>query len=231
MFEGSGPRAHFLERVRGAAVGEAPRRDVGAEGPGHEAGRSALVGTLAEDFKANAGKAGIVVAAVDSRAAVVDAVSEILSRHSVRAAYMWSDRSLDRYGLGALAGPAGVILLSCDADEPEEARKADAFQMECGITSVDYAIAETGSLVLASGPGRARSVSLLGDVHIAIVERTALLPDLYDLPSRLASDHPSQLPSNVTVITGPSKTADIELQIVVGVHGPRHVYAVLVEAD
>jgi len=79
------------------------------------------------------------------------------------------------------------------------------------------AIAETGTLMMCSGAGHERVASLLPPMHIAIVERQQIVPDLIDAMATLKS---ASLPSNVTLITGPSKTGDIELQLTTGVHGP-----------
>lgn len=95
---------------------------------------------------------------------------------------------------------------------------------DVGITAVDCAIAETGSLVLSAGPGRPRGVSLLPRLHIALIRESQLVP-------RMASAFPSygqQLPSAVHFVTGPSRTSDIENDLSIGVHGPARVLAIVV---
>jgi len=225
-------RAEFLQRVGEAVARRAPERPT--SGPSEisgEVGRSVRNGKLAHIFVGSARAAGIEAQIVSTRAAVVDAVDEITRTYSIRTLHAWNDGSVERYGLEFLAEMSGLEIQRWNPEQPEESRKAAAFGMQCGLTSADYAIAETGSLVLTANRDKGRSVSLLGDVHIAIVETDRLIPDLYDLPQRLLKDHPALLPSNVTIISGPSKTADIELQMVVGVHGPRHVFAILVQSD
>jgi L-lactate dehydrogenase complex protein LldG len=72
---------------------------------------------------------------------------------------------------------------------------------------------------------------LLPPVHIAIAWRSQILPDLFDLfPSGAAGAQEADLPSCWSLITGPSKTGDIELRLVTGVHGPGEVYVVLIES-
>lgn len=101
---------------------------------------------------------------------------------------------------------------------------------ELGLSGVDYLIAETGSVVLASRAEQPRSVSLLPPVHIAVADRHQLLPDLFDLFSKL--DAPKGgLPSNLSIITGPSKTGDIELRLVTGVHGPGEIHVVVIDSE
>jgi L-lactate dehydrogenase complex protein LldG len=96
---------------------------------------------------------------------------------------------------------------------------------EIGVTGCDAAIAETGSLVLLSGPGKPRAASLLPAVHLAIVRRADLRASMGEFFSeRKASIADAACCS---FITGPSRTADIELTLTVGVHGPGKVIVVI----
>ena len=109
------------------------------------------------------------------------------------------------------------------------------FAADIGISGVAYLIAETGSIVLATAVTAPRAVSLLPPMHLAVAERAQLLPDLFDLfatvqPAAPEADEPDRLPSCLTVITGPSKTSDIELRLVTGVHGPGEVHVILVNS-
>ena len=101
------------------------------------------------------------------------------------------------------------------------------FAADVSITGVDYLIAETGSLICVTRADDPRSLSLLPPVHIVVADRSQLWPDLFDLFERLP-DPQSGMPSCVAIITGPSKTGDIELRLVTGVHGPGEVHVVLV---
>jgi L-lactate dehydrogenase complex protein LldG len=74
--------------------------------------------------------------------------------------------------------------------------------------------------MMVARPGQERLASLIAPVHIAIVERRQIVPDLIDAFGLLRQQGLEQLASNVTLITGPSKTGDIELQLTTGVHGP-----------
>ena len=108
----------------------------------------------------------------------------------------------------------------------EEMRHADA-----GITGTDYALAETGSLVILPRRGLSRLVSLVPPVHIALVRPEEVLETLHDLflLRRLEYQRSGDLGSYLNFITGPSRTADIEMTIVQGVHGPKAVHMVLIE--
>ena len=98
------------------------------------------------------------------------------------------------------------------------------FDCEVGITDVDCAIAESGSLVISTN-GRIRNAWITPPIHIAIVRADQILPDLVDL-FELRADTINA--ASTTIITGPSKTADIEGVLVTGVHGPAAVEIVLV---
>jgi L-lactate utilization protein LutC len=97
---------------------------------------------------------------------------------------------------------------------------------DVGITSADYALADTGSLVMLSSPQEARMISLLPPAHIAIVPCNRLLSGLDELFSLLPE--PASASSSMVLITGPSRTADIEQILVRGVHGPGQITVVLV---
>jgi L-lactate dehydrogenase complex protein LldG len=98
-----------------------------------------------------------------------------------------------------------------------------------GITSADYVLADTGTLVMLSSAEEARVISLLPPAHLAIVSSRRILSGLDELLTLLPN--PAAQTSSMVLITGPSRTADIEQILVRGVHGPGEIYAVIVEAD
>jgi L-lactate utilization protein LutC len=97
---------------------------------------------------------------------------------------------------------------------------------DVGITSADYALADTGTLVMLSSPQEARMISLLPPAHIAILPRERILTGLDELFSILPD--PARQTSSMVLITGPSRTADIEQILVRGVHGPGQITVVIV---
>jgi len=94
--------------------------------------------------------------------------------------------------------------------------------VDLGLTFAQAALLDSGSLVLIAGPQRPRSVSLLPPTHLCLVQRSALVPDVSALPELLSRHREASglLPSCLNLVTGPSSTADIELVLVRGVHGP-----------
>jgi len=95
-----------------------------------------------------------------------------------------------------------------------------------GITSADYALSDTGSLVMIASPEDARLISLLPPVHIAVVPVDRLLSGLDELYTLIPK--PADRTSSMVFITGPSRTADIEQLLVRGVHGPGEIHVVIV---
>ncbi len=125
----------------------------------------------------------------------------------------------------AECGITGLPGVHSDVVDREELRELCA-TVDVGITSADYALADTGSLVMLSSPQEARMISLLPPAHIAVVPRARILTGLDELFSLLP--HPAESTSSMVLITGPSRTADIEQILVRGVHGPGVISVVVV---
>jgi L-lactate dehydrogenase complex protein LldG len=98
-----------------------------------------------------------------------------------------------------------------------------------GLTAVDYAIAETGTIVLSSDEPYALLVSLLPPVHIALVRSPQIAVSLDEVISKLSKERMGGVdPSrSVTLITGPSRTSDVELVLSIGVHGPKELHVII----
>ncbi len=92
-----------------------------------------------------------------------------------------------------------------------------------GVSRAVYGLADTGSVVIAASPEEPRSRSLLPDVHVSLLREADVLPDLASLFERLEGE----LPSALAIVTGPSRSGDIEQKLAVGVHGPGEVHVVL----
>jgi L-lactate dehydrogenase complex protein LldG len=92
-----------------------------------------------------------------------------------------------------------------------------------GVSEALYGLADTGSVVLAASPEEPRARSLLPFVHVSLLREDRILPGLEELFERVGAD----LPSALAIVTGPSRSADIEQRLVVGVHGPGEVHVVL----
>ncbi|MEF3312987.1 LUD domain-containing protein [Paenibacillus sp. GYB004] len=104
-------------------------------------------------------------------------------------------------------------------------------QCRLGIVWADYAIANTGTLVLLAHGGRGRSVSLLTDTLLAVVPADRIVTRMGEALEAIRRDYPeaAAMPSSINLITGPSRSADIENDLTIGIHGPGSVYAVILE--
>jgi L-lactate dehydrogenase complex protein LldG len=118
------------------------------------------------------------------------------------------------------------ILAQCGVHGSDFSRETCA-QVDVGITSADYALAETGSLVVLTESHESRLLSLLPPCHIAVVARSRIVENLEELLTLLPE--PTVASSAMVIITGPSRTADIEMLLVRGVHGPGEIHVVILE--
>lgn len=108
-------------------------------------------------------------------------------------------------------------------------------QAKCdiGITLADYGIAESGAIVLYNNKMQNRNCSLIVPIHIAILDRERITGNLFELINNISNDYSvldsiNDLSNCITLITGPSRTADIELNLTLGVHGPKELYVMIV---
>jgi L-lactate dehydrogenase complex protein LldG len=104
----------------------------------------------------------------------------------------------------------------------------DIVTCDASITSCELLVARTGSIVLSS-KNSGRITSVYAPVHICVAFTSQLVYDIKDALIQLKEKYKSNLPSFITLATGPSRTADIEKTLVVGVHGPKEVYVFLVD--
>jgi L-lactate dehydrogenase complex protein LldG len=139
-----------------------------------------------------------------------------------RVAELAGDASVLSWHPRELPYDAGRFLI--DPATPDAPRDVQA-AAGVGITGCDAAIAETGSLVMLSGPGRSRAVSLLPPFHIAIVRSDQLYGSMGEFFAQRRSDIVKA--ASCTFITGPSRSADIEFTLTLGVHGPGRVAVVM----
>lgn len=116
----------------------------------------------------------------------------------------------------------GLVYVDGDLDIEVNEKTNDVWSCETGITRAEFGIAETGSVVVSSGPTHLRLASLAPPRHVVILRRSDIVPDLATAFARMPD-------RNVAIITGPSRTADIEGVLVRGVHGPREIWVVFVD--
>jgi L-lactate dehydrogenase complex protein LldG len=103
--------------------------------------------------------------------------------------------------------------------------------MQAAVTSCESAIARLGSLAISSASASGRVLSVYCPVHICIVYANQIVWDIEDSTNALLAKYKDNLPSMLNIATGPSRTADIEKTLVVGVHGPKEVYVLFIDKD
>jgi len=152
-------------------------------------------------------------------------LAEIVREHGISRAIRWDHPLLEELKVDASLRECGV-----EMGIPARKKEGRGFsaRADLGITAADAFVMESGTIVLRSRPGWGRTTSLLPPVHLAIVTSDQRLARLEDLPGliRYWRDEADGLPGAVTLITGHSRTADIELTLVSGVHGPGIVHVV-----
>ena len=131
------------------------------------------------------------------------------------------DEDLERMD-GALAEAGVEVAVWRDIEDFREV----AGGADIGLSTAEWAIAETGSLVLESGPGKGRTVTLLPPTYVAVVPVDRVLRTVPEAIERYAGS--GGLPANVCFHTGPSRSGDIEMSLAIGVHGPGDVHVLLV---
>jgi L-lactate dehydrogenase complex protein LldG len=105
----------------------------------------------------------------------------------------------------------------------------DLASCDVSITGCDQLIARTGSIIMSAGQQSGRTTSVYAPVHICIAWTGQLVYEIREGMAQVKEKYGAQLPSMITLATGPSRTADIEKTLVVGVHGPKEVYVFLVD--
>lgn len=215
MKDSQGDRSAFLGALRDRLVDGIPPNLLRPVIPAADPAPIAYThqpGSLIEQFtRALEAVSGQVLDATGGAAALVRAVVE---ERGVRSAVVGRDPECT--GLTELLTDLGVQVAALG----DVAAAANA---DIGITGSPYGIALTGSIVVDSSRAGARSASLLPPVHLALLDRTRILATTGDLLRQLPALLNGPLPSNLVLVTGPSKSADIELILTVGVHGPREL--------
>ncbi|SFD29706.1 L-lactate dehydrogenase complex protein LldG [Chitinophaga sp. CF118] len=107
--------------------------------------------------------------------------------------------------------------------------KGDMHTAQAAITDCECLVARTGTIVLSAAQPSGRALPVYTPVHIVIAYTHQLVFDLKDAIARLKDKYQGELPSAISFASGPSRTADIEKTLVVGIHGPKEVYVFLID--
>ncbi|MBE0488697.1 MAG: lactate utilization protein C [Halomonas sp.] len=156
-----------------------------------------------------------------------DALVRVLADKGVRRLALGREHPVAVEARQALAD-ADVALV--DVDRDIEAWQREQFEsVDAGLTSIGGAIAETGSLWLWPTPDEPRLLSLVPPIHVAVLDADTLEDTFFDVVER--HGWANGMPTNALLISGPSKTADIEQTLAYGVHGPRELVVLVRHID
>ena len=183
---------------------------------------------LVATFTREAVAVGAVVHGPLPQGEVTERVATILRSVGAHTLLAWDAAELSVPGIREELAAAGFEIMDSRLPKDRVGRTERLLQLggaEAGLTSADAGLAGTGTLVLASGPGRPRLACLLPPVHLAILPVGRLAPGLTHF---LAKGDVARTPASVVLVSGPSRTGDIELTLTQGMHGPREVHVVLV---
>lgn len=169
---------------------------------------------LQQRFLHHAETAGCCVHLVKSNEKAIEYILALVGDEKTISS--WDLAAIDLPGLAEAFDSANINLVAQDD------------RVNVGLTGVNAALAATGSILLESGNGRYRAASLLPPIHIALVKSSQLLPDLESWWALQRENNLQQVRahSNIVIITGPSRTADIAMQLVMGMHGPRELHLI-----
>lgn len=169
-----------------------------------------------------------VVYRVKDYAEAADKLAEIARAEQITKVIVSTDDVVTSMDLPSWGWENGIEVLQPQAFEDRYSFKHAAFEeAQAGITGVDYAIAETGTLVLAHDKNQPRLVSLAPVIHIAIVPVGRLRPVYESATDKIFGDG-GRPPGQVTFSTGPSMTGDIQGVMFKGMHGPKKIFVILV---
>lgn len=173
-----------------------------------------------------------VVRIARARKEVQSFLKDLIIKNQIKKAVLSVDPLLERAGITThLLGEMGVAVQKGPNSGPGFVKTCS--QADLGITTADAMVDESGSLIIRAKQGNERALSLLPPVHVAVIEakrRVARVSDLVGLLRSWKDESPDNLlPSAVHLITGPSRTADIEFTLVLGAHGPRILHVLILD--
>lgn len=175
-------------------------------------------------FTQAAKKVGCQIAEVEDAKAAGRHIVDLAKTKQARLIQTSSHDLIDRLGLRSFLENSEILVSGPD---PEGILKADI-----GVSDAVVGIAETGSLLTHLDPVDPRLVTMLPPVHVALLQREDLVESLEDgiaiTRDRIMELHAQGKPSYISWITGPSRTADIERALTIGVHGPKELHIVLI---
>jgi len=112
---------------------------------------------------------------------------------------------------------------------PYTGSENDFSEMQAGITNCEFLIARLGSIMVSSSQTSGRRLNIFPESHIVLAKTSQIVPDLKDAFAAMREKYQNRLPSLISVVSGPSRTADIEKTLVMGAHGPKELFVLLLD--
>ena len=185
----------------------------------------ALLARFTKEFSALTGDVFPVEGDDAARAKVLD----VLAQHNAKSILAWDFAYIPVEGLEAAIRAAGIEIIQPDThDELRMETLTISAGAQVGLTGVDAAAAATGTMIFTTAPGKGRIPTVLAPVHLAVITLDQIVPRIESwVAAQRAKNLPLRESANFCFITGPSRTGDIEMQMILGVHGPGKIQAII----
>ncbi|MCD4718495.1 MAG: LUD domain-containing protein [Desulfobacula sp.] len=200
--------------------------------------------TLVNLFQEQAGLAHITIKRIKDCSGASSAILELVQNTQPewgkkKSVIAWKHPLIDKLNLEKTLDKEDVTVFttkgSAKPGAQERAKiRSQLIESYIGITSADFGVAQSATLVMRTRPNQPRAVSLVPSIHVAVITKDQIIENLKELYFRLKWDPKEKeqgLTNCMTFITGPSKTADIELEMVYGAHGPRQLFVFVIETS
>jgi L-lactate dehydrogenase complex protein LldG len=212
--EESTSREKVLKRVRNALIYKTdnPYAQVDFESPVYKELEDSLDVSFAQEFT----KVGGQFVYCEGEEDLVNTISAIASDKN------WQDVYCADPSIQYILTQAGI---------PFHADQEEFHDLKVGVTGCEYLVSRLGSIMISSRQDSGRRLNVYPEVHIVIAYSSQLLEDLKDAFAAIREKYGTKLPSLISLITGPSRTADIEKTLVMGAHGPKEIYVFFTEMN
>lgn len=179
-------------------------------------------GALVQQFIAEVESVNTTVIRAQQEDKIINVILELTQSKQLNTFTIWDTPYLKKLGIKDTLKERDLKVVTAKS----KVRLATA---DIGITEADYAIADTGTLVLLTDKQRPRGVSLVPPIHLAVVKIENIVSNINELFIILKDriNTTQEIKSCMTFITGPSRTADIELNLTLGVHGPKELFVLI----
>jgi L-lactate dehydrogenase complex protein LldG len=207
-------REKVLKKIRGAllAKNENPYPSLDSESSVYQDFTETMDITFAREFSRVSGKFIYCESEADLRANLLSLMSE----------KQWEDIYCIDQEIKNMLEPSDIKIQS-DAEEFNNMRP--------GITQCEFLIARFGSIMVSSKQASGRRMNVFPESHIVVARTHQIVPEIKDAIKGIQKKYEGKLPSMMSLITGPSRTADIEKTLVMGAHGPKELYLFLLDQD